>query len=144
VWEILVGFPHHITLNYEIECFDNYLRRILSLWWFRRTMISKLRVILFTSISPSDTANWSFVNWWIYFHHTCLCPSIMHRSLYQVSRLQHATLAFRDNSRARHVDLTKKGKPLIPHGKIFRINCFLLNYEGPSVAECIQVIINRW
>lgn len=71
-------------------------------------------------------------------------PQSCAESLYEVSRLQLATFAFRDdNSRARHVDLTNKFKVLNLHGKICRINCFLLNYEGQSVAEYIQVIINK-
>ena len=72
-------------------------------------------------------------------------PKSCTESLYEDSRLQHATFAFRDGkSYARHVDLTKKCKKLILHAELLRINCFRLFYEGLSVAEFIQVIINRW
>jgi hypothetical protein len=72
-------------------------------------------------------------------------PKSCAESLYEVNTLQHATFAFRDgNSYARHVDLTKKYKILILHEERFRINFFRLIYEGLSVAEFIQVIINRW
>ena len=70
-------------------------------------------------------------------------PKSSAESLYEVSRLQHAKFAIRDgNSYARHFDHTEKCKNVIFHGELFRINCFRLFYEGLSVAEFIQVIIN--
>jgi hypothetical protein len=103
-------------------------------------MINRLYVILFASVSPSDTANEvlstdGFIS---------NIPATCAESLYEVSRLKHATYTSRDgNSYGGHVDLTKKCKNLILHGKLFRINCFRLFYEGLSIAEFIQVKINR-
>jgi hypothetical protein len=88
-------------------------------------MISRLYIILFASVSPSDIANEVCKLMDLFAPYLLHAPKSCEESLDEVSTLQHPSFAFRDgNSYARHVDLPKKCKNI--HEERFRINCFRL------------------